>query len=347
VGNKTIPKYIKSLINYVRGTGDKDSIYDSDSSIYHIQTKQPLGKTEITVDFKDDEDFLYSIGLGDEDIWILRAVLFSDDYEFFDSYYVTEDFQNGYIFYGDLNDENIEKLKYISTYLLPGYNFKLDDDNFREKLSSSLLSHYNNEIEYILDYWSGEANDSARFEAKTEIEKDINEFVEKNNFSIFSSFDKITTTITGIITWWVRLGRPDVDIKDLYEMVFNSTHNNQVGGWYEGGYSPYTSFDKESFNDNVSDIFDKIIDDIDTNEETKKLLDMSKRVTSKFNMDKWYKLPKSDKVSFKIVGFDKENLKITIVLQKEFQGIRTLDLSEENFNNLLYQPTLFKFDELY
>ena len=74
---------------------------------------------------------------------------------------------------------------------------------------------------------------------------------------------------------------------------------------------------------------------------------MSKRVTSKFNMDKWYKLPKSDKVSFKIVGFDKENLKITIVLQKEFQGIRTLDLSEENFNNLLYQPTLFKFDELY
>ena len=67
------PNFIKSLINYVKNNGTKDDIYDSDSSIYHIDTKKPLGKTEITVDLERDDPFLDAIGLGDDDKYFLNT----------------------------------------------------------------------------------------------------------------------------------------------------------------------------------------------------------------------------------------------------------------------------------
>ena len=72
MGDPKTPNFIKSLVNYVKNNGTKDDIYDSDSSIYHIDTKKPLGKTEITVDFEGDEPFLDAIGLGDDDKYFLK-----------------------------------------------------------------------------------------------------------------------------------------------------------------------------------------------------------------------------------------------------------------------------------
>jgi len=58
-------------------------------------------------------------------------------------------------------------------------------------------------------------------------------------------------------------------------------------------------------------------------------------------MDKGFELPKDQAIKFKIKNFDKDNMKIMVLLNKQFKSEKTLSLTEEQFNNLLYQPELF------
>ena len=73
---------------------------------------------------------------------------------------------------------------------------------------------------------------------------------------------------------------------------------------------------------------------------------MVDRIVKKYGSEKWHNLPKKPKeVRFKVTGFDKNPNKIEVKLQKGLKE-RSLKLSEENFYNLLYQPTLFNFDDI-
>jgi hypothetical protein len=58
-------------------------------------------------------------------------------------------------------------------------------------------------------------------------------------------------------------------------------------------------------------------------------------------------LPKDPKkqTRFKIEGFDFPEMKVRVSLSKGLQQ-KTVSLSEDNFYNLLYQPTLFNLDEI-
>ena len=51
-------------------------------------------------------------------------------------------------------------------------------------------------------------------------------------------------------------------------------------------------------------------------------------------------------MQFKVESFDRENMKVIIRIEKQFKGMRYLKLSEDNFNNLLYQPQLFDLFEI-
>ena len=75
--------------------------------------------------------------------------------------------------------------------------------------------------------------------------------------------------------------------------------------------------------------------------------EMTSRVTKKFNQDEWNVLPKDPKkqTRFKIEGFDFPEMKVRVSLSKGLQQ-KTVALSEDNFYNLLYQPTLFNLDEI-
>jgi hypothetical protein len=72
---------------------------------------------------------------------------------------------------------------------------------------------------------------------------------------------------------------------------------------------------------------------------------MTERILKKYNFERWYTLPKKKDVRFRIEGFEKNPNRIHVRLSKDMKG-RDLKLSEENFYNLLYQPTLFSFDEI-
>ena len=54
---------------------------------------------------------------------------------------------------------------------------------------------------------------------------------------------------------------------------------------------------------------------------------------------------KEPKVQFRIEGFDKDGNRVIVLLMHPTKGTQKISLSEENFNNLLYQPELFdRFD---
>jgi hypothetical protein len=74
---------------------------------------------------------------------------------------------------------------------------------------------------------------------------------------------------------------------------------------------------------------------------------MTQRILKKFKQDSYYNLPKDPKkeTRFKIEGFEYPEMKVVVYLQKGLKA-KTLKLSEENFYNLLYQPTLFNLDEI-
>lgn len=353
MGDPKTPNFIKSLINYVKNNGTKDDIYDSDSSIYHIDTKKPLGKTEITVELGKDEDFLNAIGLDDDDKYFLNNISFGD-YDLFDYYNVMDDFKGGYIVYGDLDEENLKKLKYISSVLLPGESFNLDDDKFRVKLSEVLLSFYDGQIENIITEWKEEQEIASKENVINVVEKELDEYLNKINFNIYTKFDKITTTISQLIMWWVRLGRPEIDdVAEFFIYIIEKSGNpTNIGNWEELRYTGNFEINTKRFNDNVSKQFDDIIETIEEDETINEFVKMTKRISSKFTVGygKWVPLPKNKKIMYNIIGFDRDGNKIDVRLRKMYKDsyqFRDLKLTEENFYYLLFQPTLFKFDEIY
>jgi hypothetical protein len=76
-------------------------------------------------------------------------------------------------------------------------------------------------------------------------------------------------------------------------------------------------------------------------EKIKEFLGFRNRIIKKFTLNEWYVLPSDKKVSFRVEGFDREDMKVIIQIKKEYKGFRKLELSEENFNNLLYNLPLF------
>jgi hypothetical protein len=97
---------------------------------------------------------------------------------------------------------------------------------------------------------------------------------------------------------------------------------------------------------------DEILEELDSDTEdiTNSLgefLEFRNRIVSKFKPNKWYELPKNKKINFRIEKFNRDDNKIGVRIQHPSEGYRSIWLSEENFNNLLYQPELFKFGEVY
>jgi hypothetical protein len=133
--------FVIALRNYAKGKITKDDLYDIDDSIYYIEPKTPLGQTILTIEFKDEEELLNLLEISDDDIWFMRALNAYDGYDFMDSYQIEQDFKDGYGVYDELDDENVDKLKDLSSILLSGREFDLTSENFRIELSKILYEN--------------------------------------------------------------------------------------------------------------------------------------------------------------------------------------------------------------
>jgi hypothetical protein len=153
--------------------------------------------------------------------------------------------------------------------------------------------------------------------------------------------------------WSARLQLPKIDDISLFNQIIEYTGTGKLGGWSENSYEYQDSdnFDSNAFNNTVERQFDKILEKLDEDEDAggekiKEFLGFRNRIVKKFGINKWNKLPIDKNVGFKVENFDRENMRVIIMIEKQYKGMRRLKLSEENFNNLLYSPQLFDLFEV-
>ena len=163
--------------------------------------------------------------------------------------------------------------------------------------------------------------------------------------------DGFKITVADLINLYLKEGNIDYSLEELIKKIGKDSSDNAPGGWYENyyEYQDHDYFNKNGFNSYVSDRLDKILDKIEDSEDVKiqDYVKMTDRITKKFDQDKYYTLPKDLKkeIRFKIEGFEYPNMKVVVILQKGLKQ-KKIKLSEENFYNLLYQPSLFNLEEI-
>jgi hypothetical protein len=347
-------EFIKALRNFSKGKIDYRELEDSDESILKVKPSDPPGQSTIVINFDEDEKFFKALDISEDDLWFLNAInSHYNSYDFMDSYQIEQDFKEGYVIYGELNEENNKKLKEIAELILPEEEFNMDNDDYRIKLSETLLSLFDSEMDWILGDYHTEKNSEMLETARTSIEKEINGFLESIGFIIYREYDEIATTPANLLMWSARLQLPKIDAISLFNQIIEYTGTGKLGGWSENSYEYQDSdnFDSNAFNNTVERQFDKILEKLDEDEDAggekiKEFLGFRNRIVKKFGINKWNKLPIDKNVGFKVENFDRENMRVIIMIENQYKGMRRLKLSEENFNNLLYSPQLFDLFEV-
>jgi len=338
-----------ALRDYVKGKIEKWELEDSDPDIYHVrEDRSNPGQSVLKLGFNDDK-FWERVGLSEDDIWFMKAInSHYSDYEFMDSYTITDDFLHGYIIFYELNEDNIEKLKQISRYIFPK-KFDLENEEFRSNFAEKLLSSFKRQTEDIIDDYHSEKNSEMLQTAQESINKELVDYFNEFGFTYVAD-DEFTTTVANLIMFYIKENEIHEPISKLLPKIFSS-NKSSIGGWSENSYEYQDSknFDNDSFNNyagrKLDEIIDKIEDGADDNFDIKEYLNMVDRVSKKFEVGRWHTLPKKKDVRFMIENFEMNPNKVVVKLSKSLQQ-RELKLTEENFYHLLYQPTLFNLEEI-
>jgi hypothetical protein len=340
-----------ALRDFVKGKISRYELEDSDPDIYHVSVDNSnRGLSVVKLRFNDDK-FWKSVGLHEDDIWFMGMINSNySGYEFMDWYSVKDEFVNGYTVFGELNEDNIEKLKLISRLIYPK-KFDLENEQFRVDFANKLINTFKVEIEDILSDYLSEKNSEMTQVAQESIEKELNDYFKEAGFTYVSD-DEFTTTVGNLVMWYIRENSLQLPIEELLPKIFASNKIN-VGGWQEDTYEYQDAekFDSVSFNLSVERNLDKIIEKIEDGSlsdgefNMQDYLGMVDRISKKFEIGKRYDLPKKKDVRFYIENFEMNPNKIVVKLSKGMKQT-ILKLTEENFYHLLYQPTLFNLEEI-
>jgi hypothetical protein len=340
-----------ALRNYAKGKIDAHQLMDADKLFDSIKEdyRNPA-ESIIRIDFNNKEDLLKTLGLADEDIYFYFDVTSPyNSYEFIDGYSAQEEFSDGYGFYNYLDEENMITLSQIARAILPK-KFDIGDTDYLKDLSAVLLQNFKREIENIIDEYASEKNYQMNREAYKVVEKELKDYTDSLGFEVTDSGLRIG--VAELIHLYLMNNSIHLPLKKLLEKVFES--DKQYFGWSDDiyGYANDNDFDSVRFNKYAGQILDNIIDRIvDAGEEEgvdiNDFLAMTARIEKKFETGKYYFLPKdkTKQTRFKVEGFEFPNMKISVGLQKGLTE-KTVSLSEQNFYNLLYQPSLFSLDEI-
>ena len=159
-------------------------------------------------------------------------------------------------------------------------------------------------------------------------------------------------TVADLLVLYLNENAIHLPLKELLERVFR--RRESPGGWQEDfyAYEDPDDFDSVSFNRTANRFFSDILETIEEEGEEegvsfKDFTDMTSRILKKFRQEEYYFLPKDAKkeTRFKIEGFKFPEMKVVVTLSKGLKQT-TITVSEQNFYNLLYQPSLFSLDEI-
>ena len=345
-----------ALRNFAKGKLDRDDLYAIDKNIEFINVKRPLGQSLVTIKFDNKSDLLEAIGLHEDDMWFRDMVMSSySHYEFNDSYTIEEDFKEGYIFEYDLTEENLDTLKSIAKMVLPNEQVNLDDNEYRQKLHRLLLDVFPNQIDYILSDYQTEKDYEMSAVAREIIKSEFDDKLDEIGVEIGGrNDDEVTVTLADLFSESLQLNLFSEKARDMVIKIISNKLGGNVGGWYENSYEfrDDSQFDKESFNRGVERQFEKIIDTIEERSEgeytVKNYLDFRNRVENKFKIQTWYETPKDKNIIFSIKEFNPANMTVKLTIKdRGTKLLKDIEMGEETFVQFLYQPSLFKLEDMY
>ena len=345
-----------ALRNFAKGKLDRDDLYAIDKNIEFINVKRPLGQSLVTIKFDNKSDLLEAIGLHEEDMWFRDMVMSSySHYEFNDSYTIEEDFKEGYIFEYDLTEENFDTLKSIAKMVLPNEKVDFEDDEYRRKLHRLLLDIFPNQIDYILSDYQTEKDYEMSAVAREIIKSEFDDKLDEIGVEIGGrNDDEVTVTLADLFSESLQLNLFSEKARDMVIKIISNKLGGNVGGWYENSYEfrDDSQFDKESFNRGVERQFEKIIDTIEERSEgeytVKNYLDFRNRVENKFKIQTWYETPKDKNIIFSIKEFNPANMTVKLTIKdRGTKLLKDIEMGEETFVQFLYQPSLFKLEDMY
>jgi hypothetical protein len=336
----------RSLRLYARDKISSRELYDSDNNISNIKEKYPKGESEVILDFDSDDTFLSLMGLGDDDIYFIRAVTNPyNTYEFNDWYSIRESMIDGNTYWlTNLSQENKDKFNIISTYLVGNPIFTDNREDLSDaKFFSKFEDLYEREFNSIVSDFSNASNAQISEAVDKRIDDDLVKFISKFDLSFYTKYDKVKTTVSDLISMYAVTGKYNLTIKQLFEHFFQEK-NSAPGGWEEDIYSfeDIDKFDWDSLNWSIGRELDSVIDKLSENSgKVENFLEFYDRIVSKFKIGTWYKLPKDNDVIFSIREFDPEEMKVVISYSKGASGYKYHKFNEENFIKFLHHPELF------
>lgn len=340
-----------ALRNYAKRKITKDELLSSDKLFSYMREDRSMpGQSVIDIEFNGQQDFLEALGMRDDDIWFYQMMTGPySEYEFLDHYSAIEDFMEGYGFYYTLDEENKELLSEISKAILPmKVNFK--DDEYLKELSGKLMENFGKQIKYVVEDYVDEKNNAFKISLEKVINKEMDEYYAELGIDAYHNGFRIT--VADLLALYINENAIHLDLKELLERVFG--RREAPGGWQEDyyAYEDPDDFDSSSFNKTANRFFSDILETIEEEGEEegvtiKDFTDMTSRILKKFRQEEYYFLPKDSKkeTRFKIEGFKFPEMKVVVTLSKGLKQ-KTITVSEQNFYNLLYQPSLFSLDEI-
>ena len=337
----TIKKFMKGEVGF-------RTIFDEDESamIQRIDTKTPIYSTRLKITF-DDTPLFEMMDIDDNDAWFYNVVS-SGHYEIIDNYTAAEDFN--YSNNLDYMDEsNLSKMNQIHS-LLMGSKLEYGDEKKMGKFYLKLESFSERDYNDLLDEYQTMFNDSFNIHAEKEIQNDLNKYFNKIGFEMTAP-EVLETTAGNLVAWALKLNMVNSNLDEILKRIFERTKNDEVFNWSEDPHDLMPSrkdIDNERYNYQVDRTLDNILEKLtesfdSTRNNVIAYRELFDKISDRYTFGTSYPLPKNRKYTFVVRGVTPD-LKINVTLRNDKLQSRDVKLSEENFNNLLFHPELFKLD---
>jgi hypothetical protein len=333
------------LRGYLSGKDTSNQILSSDIVSYFEKNEENRGESIVEISFDGLDDYKKVFDLSDDDKWFLGIIDSTyNDYDFYPMD-IDSEWGEGYII-DKFNDENTKLLREILKYILPTYvNTDLSDDyEVKSTIAKTLKDMFDREASDISYEYQSEMNRATEIGTRNTIESELCDYFEKYGFKKSSKncFDEYQTTINNLI----KLFEEHQPEKNTIEsLLYRITEDDSVGGWSENSYEmiDWEAFDEEGFQRNVNWNLEKILDQIQENENFPQYKELFDGVTEKYEIEKWYNLPRNKDFDFKITGIDMDDLTISVMLRNENNyGISKYILNDvDEFYSFLYNYKLF------
>jgi len=331
--------FYMNLNMFKKGLVDKRKLMD-DEYVFEVRDNGI-----IVLRFDETSNFFELFDLNSYDVNTASQIFGGYHYapEFFDSYNAYEDWNEGYVI-SYFDTENIQKLDEITKYIAPSLNVNEDED--RKKISKLLNEMFSRDMDSIISDYATEVNSAMLESLREDIKNEYCDILQDEQIFKIDCFYKYITTVDTLIKLYERL---NCKSESLYEMLQKLGHEKYVNGDFAGSIYEtdyWKRFDSKSFNysvgTNLDDILERILDS-DKFINITEYRNIMEKLTEKFELNKWFVLPKS-KTNYpliKILGVDPETNYINIQYKKDKDDSVKGSLSMEQLNNLLYHPELF------